>query len=77
MEISLKVSEVIIDDVAIQKIAVFGAADHQEALQAAQEWCVENKCNLISKEFENPIRQEEDTSRIFYAKFPSDDDELE
>ena len=76
MNISLKVIEVTIDDVVIQKISVFGAANRQEALQAAQEWCVENKCNLISKEFENPIRQEEDTSRVFYAKFPSDDDEL-
>ena len=75
MKISLKVSEVIIDNVAIQKIAVSGAAGHYEALQAAEEWCAENKCNLISKEFENPIRQEEDTSRVFYAKFPSDDDE--
>jgi hypothetical protein len=75
MKISLNVSEVIIDNVAIQKIAVFGAANHLEALQEAEEWCAENKCRLISKEFENPIRQEEDTSRVFYAKFPSDDDE--
>ncbi len=75
MNISLKVSEVIIDGVVLQKIEVSGAANHHEAMQAAEDWCVENKYNLVSKDFENPIRQEEDTSRFFYAKLPSDDDE--
>ena len=74
MKISLKVSEVIIDNVTIQKIAVSGAAGHYEALQAAEEWCAENKCNLISKEFENPIRHEQDASRVFYANLAADDD---
>ena len=68
MKISITISEVNIDSETLEKIMISGAKNHQEALVAAEEWCEENNCMLLSKEFENPIRLEEDTSKVFYAK---------
>ena len=69
----ISISEEIIDNEHLERIKISGAANHQEALDAAEEWCDENNCVLVSKEFENPIRELEDTSTIFYAKVTGDD----
>ena len=73
MKTSLAISEEKIDNDIVEKIKISGATNHQEALQAAEEWCDENNCVLVSKEFENPIRELENTSTIFYAKIGMDD----
>ncbi len=73
MKPSITVSEEKIDNEFVEKIKITGASDHQEALEAAEEWCDENNCTLVSKEFEDPIRELENTSMIFYAKVTSDD----
>lgn len=68
MKLSIAVSKEKIDNEVLEKIMVSGASCHDEALEAAKEWCDKNNCILESREFENPIRQMEDTSRFFYAK---------
>ena len=73
MKTSIAISEEKIDSDIVEKIKISGATNHQEALQAAEEWCDENNCILVSKEFENPIRELENTSTIFYAKVATDD----
>ena len=62
-----------IDNEIVEKIKISGAINHQEALEAAEEWCDENNCILVSKEFENPIRELENTSTTFFAKIGTDD----
>ena len=73
MKSSIIISEEKIDNEIVEKIKISGATNHQEALDAAEEWCDENNCILVSKEFESPIRESENTSTIFYAKIGSDD----
>ena len=73
MQPSIKVSEVEIENQRLEKIMIFGATNHKEALEAAEEWCEENNCILESKELENPIRNLENTPTIFFAKVSTDD----
>ena len=68
MKLSIAVIKEKIDNEVLEKIMVSGALSHDEALEAAKEWCDKNNCILESGEFENPIRQMEDSSRVFYAK---------
>lgn len=68
MKLSIAVSKEKIDNEILEKIMVSGALSHDEALEAAKEWCDENNCILENKEYENPIRQMEDTSKVFYAR---------
>lgn len=73
MKSSITISEEKIDNEIVEKIKISGATNHQEALEAGDELCDENNCVLVSKEFENPIRELENTSTIFYAKIGTDD----
>ena len=73
MKPSITIIQEKIDNQIVDKIKISGATNHEEALEAAEEWCDENNCILESKEFENPIREMENTSTIFYAKVRSDD----
>ena len=73
MHPSVKISQTEIENQRLEKIMISGATNHKEALEAAKEWCEENNCILESKELENPIRNLEDNSTIFYAKVSSDD----
>ena len=68
MKISINVSEQTIDSQTLKKIKISGAIDHEEALQAAEKWCVKNNYILLTKEFENPVRELENTSTVFFAK---------
>ena len=73
MKPSITVTEEKIDNQIIERIKISGATDHLEALEAAEEWCAENNCILVSKEFENPIRELENTSNIFFARISAND----
>jgi len=73
MNPTVKISEVEIENQMLEKIRITGATDHTEALEAAEEWCDENNCILVTKEFENPVRELENTSTIFFAKVAADD----
>ena len=70
---SITITEEKIDNQFIDRIKISGAANHQEALEFAEEWCDQNNCVLVTKEFENPIRELENTSTIFFAIVTSDD----
>ena len=73
MNPSITITEVKSNDHTLEKIRISGAADHEEAIKAAEEWCDENNSLLASKELEKPIQHMEDTSSVFYAKITSDD----
>ena len=73
MKPSIRITEEKIDNQIVDRIKISGATDHQEGLEAAEEWCDENNCILVSKEFENPIRELGNTSNIFFAKISIDD----
>ena len=68
MKPSITITEEKIDNQIINRIKTTGATNHQEALEAAEEWCDENNCILVSKEFENPIRELENNSTIFFQR---------
>ena len=65
MKPTITITEEKIDNQFIDKIKISGAI--------AEEWCDENNCILLSKEFENPIRELENNSTIFFAKVDTDD----
>ena len=73
MNTSITISEEKIDNQILEKIKISGATNHLEALEAAEEWCIENNCILVSREFENPVRELENTSTVFFAKVRTDD----
>ena len=50
MKPSITITEEKIDYQIIEKIKISGATDHQEALEAAEKWCDENNCVLVTKE---------------------------
>ena len=68
MSVSITIVKEKINNEVLEKIIISGASSHDEALEVAKEWCDKNNCILESKEFENPVRQMEDTSRFFYAR---------
>ena len=73
MKNSITVSEVEIDFKILDKIIITGAANQEEALQAAEEWCCENNCLLRSNKLEKSPAVLQGSSIIYFAKVISDD----
>ncbi len=69
----ITISEDKIENQILEKITISGAANHNEALEAAREWCDTNNCLLVSEELQTPVQEMENTSTIFFAKVSSDD----
>jgi len=73
MNSSITITQAEFDNQENHKIMISGAVNHDEARQAADEWCDKHNSRVLDFIHENPSAGAPDAGQVYYAIFGSDD----
>jgi hypothetical protein len=71
MKPNITVTEVESDNVSDKRIVISGAENHDDARNAAEEWCENHNSRILNFIQEDPYNIPQDSPQIYYAVISS------